>query len=198
MDIDWVYRYFDVMSKHFVKSLLAKGVFPDATTRWTALGYSFEDAMFRRFLMYAPFLHSEDAADHTLVDDNLARMRKEVEAYSGQRDPGRDTRERDRQDVLLFARMIKGMENGQGPPKTFAEFFFWIIFDAHYPIVAKYGRYPYRNDGNARKYTEEEKEFMKLTDGFKRAPMIKEEVKRLAEHVKNGTWEERSDQRPLK
>lgn len=117
MDIDWVYRYFDVMSKQFVKSLLAKGVFPDATTRWTALGYSFEDAMFRKFLMYAPFIHSEDTADHTLVDDNLARMRKEVEAYSGQRDPGRDTRERDRQDVLLFARMNQGHGEWARSPK---------------------------------------------------------------------------------
>lgn len=197
MDISWVYGYFDHISKQFVKTLLASGAFPDSTRQWAALGYSFEDVMFRRFLMYAPFIHSEDAGDHVLVEGRLEEMRREIEAYSGQRDPGRDTRDEDRQDELLFSEMLFGMMKKGAPPDKFAEFFFWIfrLYDVHYPIVAKYGRYPYRNEGNGREFTEEEEEFMRKTKDMGRSPMTEEEVRRTKEHILRGTWEELSDER---
>ncbi len=61
----------------------------------------------------------------------------------------------------------KGMA-GKEKEVRFEVFVFWLcrVMRVLEPIVRTYGRYPYRNGTVGRERTEEERNFMKLTDGF--------------------------------
>jgi uncharacterized protein (DUF924 family) len=143
MNSRYTNMYFDGMTEKLVKGLFISGILPVSVNRWMSLGYGFEDVMIRIIWFYAPLIHSEDAQNHRLMTVQIEEMRKQVEKYSGKRDPSRDTRKEDKMDTLLFAKLIR-----ERPPSTFAEFFFWVfrVFDAHRPIIEKFGRYPYRNN----------------------------------------------------
>ncbi|KIY63203.1 hypothetical protein CYLTODRAFT_426299 [Cylindrobasidium torrendii FP15055 ss-10] len=199
LDAGWIYLFFDQITQKLVKKLLAEERFPDSTSLWTGQGYTLQNAFFHKFLMYAPLIHSDDWEDHELVDPALIRMREEVEAFAGRIDRGRATRDADREDLYLFSKMIIAMAEAGAPPETFDGFFFWIVrlFDAHYGIVKRFGRYPYRNSANGRESTEEEVGFLVETEGFGESRMTREDVEKARENARNGTWEELSDTRPV-
>lgn len=194
----WIYLFFDQITQQLVKKLLAEDRFPDSTSQWTAQGYTLQNAFFHKFLMYAPLIHSDNWEDHELADPALIRMREEVEAFAGRIDRGRATREADREDLYLFSKMLNALAEAGSPPETFDGFFFWIVrlFDAHYGIVKRFGRYPYRNNANGRESTEEEAQFLVKTNGFGETPMTREEIEKAKEDARRGTWEELSDKRP--
>ncbi|KAK7029360.1 hypothetical protein VNI00_014614 [Paramarasmius palmivorus] len=149
--------------------------------------------MVRKFWLYAPLIHSEELKDHDLVKTKIEEMRRDVEAYSGRRDPARDTWEEDAKDVTLFARLVK-----EEPPKTFADFFFWLfrVFDAHRPIIERYGRYPYRNVAQGRETSEAEEHYLQLTENFGMPELSEEEVQKLKRQVKEDVWDPLSDSGP--
>jgi len=185
----WTNGYFDVVARKLSHAFLGlkPEEQPDVLERWTKeLGYPFEDAMVRKYWLYSPLIHSEDMGDHLIVREKIEEMRCDVEKYSGVRDPWRETRERDGKDTTLFARLIR-----QGPPETFAEFFFWLlrVFDAHDPIIEKYGRYPYRNEAVGRKLTSEEELYLKETGNFGRGKLSEEEIRHLRVQVETGNWD---------
>jgi uncharacterized protein (DUF924 family) len=192
----WTYMYFDVTARKLVKELLYTGnpaERPDSLSRWTKLGYPFEDAMIRKFWLLAPLIHSEDIEDHRAVSLKIEEMRKHVERYSGRRDPARDTMEQDSKDVLLFGNLIRG-----GPPSTFADFMFWMfrVFNAHDPIIEKFGRYPYLNGAQGRRTTVAEAVHLKDSDNFGMPSLTDDQVRKIREHVTLGTWEPLSDDGP--
>lgn len=193
VDVRYTYDFFDVTSRKLVKSLISSGTFPDAVERWMELGYSFEDAMIRKFWLYGPLIHSEELADHQAVTPMIEGMRLDVEKYSGKRDPWRATQREDAKDTTLFSKLIRG-----GPPRTFPEFFFWLfrVFDAHLPIIAEYGRYPYRNDAQGRETAKREREYLKVTEDFGKPPLTRAEAQKLKDDKTAGVWEKLSDKGP--
>ncbi|KAF9463672.1 hypothetical protein BDZ94DRAFT_1258266 [Collybia nuda] len=193
LDSRYTYGFFDDVSKKLVKSLVSSGTLPDATERWTALGFSFEDVIIRKFWLYIPLVHSEDIADHEAVAPMLEQMRLEVEAHSGRKDRSRDSDMGDAKDTTLFPKLIR-----EGPPKSSPEFFFWMfrLFRVHMLIIAEFGRYPYRNYAEGRDSTEREKEYLKLTEDFGRPRLTDTEVQKLKDDRKAGVWDELSDKGP--
>ena len=192
-DVRWGPMFFDVTSQRLIKRLVSAGTFPDDTEIWTRLGYSFEDIMVRKMWIYAPLIHSEHLEDQRLASGKIEQMRREVESYTGKTDPWRATKDKDGDDTMMFHRLIE-----QGPPGTFAEFFFWLyrIFDAHLPIIEKYGRYPYNNTSVGRVSTEEEEQYLLDTEGFHVPSLTDEEVRKLREQVERDIWEPLSDRGP--
>lgn len=89
--------------------------------------------MIRKFWLYVPLVHSEDIDDHRAVALMFEETRLEVERYSGERDPWRDTEAEDLKDTALFSKLMPG-----GPPRSSPEFFFWFlrVACAHLPIIA--------------------------------------------------------------
>lgn len=193
VDVRYTYGFFDDVCRKLVKSLISSGALPDATERWTALGHSFEDVMIRKFWLYVPLVHSEDIADHRTVAPMIEEMRLEVERYSGKRDPWRDTEAQDAKDTTLFAKLIRG-----GPPRSSPDFFFWFfrVIRVHKPIIAEYGRYPYRNEAQGRESTEREREYLKVTGDFGKSHLTQAEAQKLRDDRKAGVWEELSDKGP--
>lgn len=193
LDVRWGLMFFDIMSQKVFKGLVAEGALPDSIDTWLTLGYSFEDAMIRKFWIYAPLIHSEDPNDHKAVSGMIEQMRVDVEKYSGKVDPWRGTRDEDRNDTTLFRRLIL-----EGPPETFPEFYFWLfrVFDAHRPISERYGRYPYNNTSMGRVSTEEERKYLEETKHFHEPDLTDEQVKALQEQVESGYWEPLSDLGP--
>ncbi|KAJ3994975.1 hypothetical protein F5050DRAFT_1809108 [Lentinula boryana] len=193
LDVRWTYDYFDVASRKVVKTLISSNAFPDAIEDWTALGYSFEDAMVRKFWLYGPLIHSEEIADHQFVERKIEKMRQDVENYTGEQDPFRKMKDRDAEDTGLFAELIRS-----GPPSNFVDFFFWLfrVFDAHRPIIAEYGRYPYRNEAQGRITTEEERLYLELTRNFGKPTLSEEEVETLRRQKESGQWVELSNDGP--
>ncbi|KAJ8075498.1 hypothetical protein PM082_021128 [Marasmius tenuissimus] len=121
-------------------------------------------------------------------------MRKEVEEHYGQRDPARDTRDRDSEDAMLMCRLLLG----EGPPMagSAADLLFWIyrVLDAHTPILKEYGRYPYHNESVGRESTPREKEYLKATHNLGAAGLSEAEAEKLRKEVRNGVWEDLSDE----
>src|ERR1700761_3371213 len=190
--------FFDVMAQNLVKDLISAGKLPDSIDRWMkVLGFPFEDAMMRKYWFYAPLIHSEDLRDHEIGDAKVEEMRKEIEEYSGTRDPARDTREEDSRDTLLFARLV-----GAGPPSnpSFAEFMFWIfrIFDAHTPVIKEYGRYPASNRVTGRETTSKEEKFLRINEelGMPKSSLTDEEAAKIKRQVKDGVWDKLVDKGP--
>ena len=159
--------------------------------------------MMRKYWFYASLIHSEHIEDHEIVDTKVDEMRKEIEAYTGTRDPARDTKEEDDKDTSLLARLIGPLGGPPDDPNvTFSDFMYWIfrIIDAHTPIVKKYGRYP-RSDrlmGREDIQTEEEKEYLKKNEELRmpKSAFTDEEARIIAEMVKEGRWDPLEDQGP--
>ncbi|KAF9258999.1 hypothetical protein L218DRAFT_700652 [Marasmius fiardii PR-910] len=195
-----VFNFFGQIGIRLVRELIENDVLPDSTQEWTTRlgpGASFEDAMIRKHWLYVPLVHSEELEDHELVSGYLESMRKEVEVYYGLTDPWRDRRDEDSRDVVLFSRLIKG-----GPPvvegTNNADLWFWMlrVFESHKPIIEKFGRYPYRNETTGREDTDEEKEYLKVTENFGMRGLSDEDTRKLRDQVRDGVWEELSDKGP--
>ncbi|KAF5350761.1 hypothetical protein D9758_010366 [Tetrapyrgos nigripes] len=191
----YTFGYFDQISHELVKTLISKNAFPDTTEALTKLGYSFEDALIRRSWIYTPLVHSEDFADHELMEGKTEAIRKEVEVYSGRTDPYRATKDKDAQDPTVFRKLIFA-----GPPESndFADFMFWLfrVYDVHATIIRRYGQYPYRNVALGRMSTEDEKRFLEETDWFGQPMLTEEEVKKIRKQKEEGVWEPLHDGRP--
>ncbi|KAF5678680.1 hypothetical protein FHETE_1121 [Fusarium heterosporum] len=138
----------------------------------------------------APFLHAEDLDSQQIGLDLSEELRKAVEAYTGTTDPNRAIRDVILKDDLFFLR-----EFMKGPPKeeggsgvSMASWTFWwcMILDAHWPIIEKFGRYPYRNGHFGRDSTEAEKKWLDDVGHFGEASP--EVAQRIREDVEKQQW----------
>ncbi|KAK1221523.1 hypothetical protein PQX77_015642 [Marasmius sp. AFHP31] len=195
IDTRYTYMFFDETCRKVVKGLISKGVYPESTEEWEKRGYTFEDTILRKLWLYTPLVHSEDLADHVFVKTKIESMRKEVEKFYGQRDPARDTRDKDSRDTLLMSRLLL---DGLPLDGSAADLLFWLyrVLDAHMPIIKEYGRYPYRNESMGRESTPREKEHLKATHNFGAAGLTAAEAEKLRREVEDGVWEDLSDKGP--
>ncbi|KAF7554350.1 hypothetical protein G7Z17_g2954 [Cylindrodendrum hubeiense] len=169
---------------------------PDSWARWSeGPGVSsFEHWVGIRITWSAPFLHAEDLESQKIGLELAEETRAAVEAYAGVRDPYRATRDALLKDDLAFLReMPKGppMRDGQDGVEsniTMSSWAFWwcMILDAHWPIIERFGRYPYRNAILGRDSTAEELKWLDDTGHIAVAPS--EIAARVREDVEKGRW----------
>ncbi|KAK2697503.1 hypothetical protein QWA68_004427 [Fusarium oxysporum] len=137
----------------------------------------------------APFLHAEDLGSQEIGLELSNDLRQAVEEYTGTKDPHRESRDTTLKDDLLFIREVV-----KSPPKddegaiSMAAWTYWwcMILDAHWPIIARFGRYPYRNAAFGRPSTKEEEKWLDDINHFSEAsPEI---AKRIQEDVEKSWW----------
>ncbi|RGP69223.1 hypothetical protein FLONG3_7859 [Fusarium longipes] len=159
--------------------------------RWQASGpTSFSYWVATQTMWAAPFLHAEDMESQKIGLELSEELRQTVERHSGVRDPYRETRDVTLKDDLLFLReVIKGppVEEGEASLSMAGWTYWWcMILDAHWPIISRFGRYPYRNAVLGRASTEEEKKWLDDTGHIGEvSPEVAEQIRK---DVEEGIW----------
>ncbi|XWX00142.1 hypothetical protein V2A60_008161 [Cordyceps javanica] len=165
---------------------------PDTWSRWRddAGVSSFDYWLVSRVMWIAPITHDETLESQRITLDLVEETRSLAEERFGVKDPYRATRDELLGDDLAFLReMTKG-----GPPRTAdggidrATWIFWwcMILDAHWPIIERFGRYPYRNAILGRDSTEQEKRWLDDTSHIAEAPPDVAEA--IRKDIEKGVW----------
>ncbi|KAM0395406.1 hypothetical protein ACHAQC_005258 [Fusarium culmorum] len=122
--------------------------------------------------------------------DLSEELRRTVEKHTGVEDPYRKTRDATLKDDLLFLReVVKGPpveEDGTSISMTNWTYWWCMILDSHWPIIKRFGRYPYRNAVLGRVSTDEEKKWLDDTGHFGEAPP--DVAERIRKDVEEGNW----------
>ncbi|KAK8127686.1 hypothetical protein PG984_008794 [Apiospora sp. TS-2023a] len=192
LDDRWVYGYFGELSVELAQQLqaLPADQSPHSWARWKD-DVSLDYFVWVRLWFMAPIVHHEALAHQAIALTEELRVLVESDCGGSVRDPYRDLPDEARWDLYGFPRMLKAR---QGPPKgddgksSVATGCFWIcaLLDVHYPILEKYGRYPYRNGVLGRASTLEEESWLQKAVFFK--PSAPEVVKRIRDDVEAGRW----------
>jgi uncharacterized protein (DUF924 family) len=193
IDARWQSGYFGPLGRRLAGQwyALPEEQQPYKFQRWQVVGRtSFSYWVATQTMWAAPFLHAEDIESQTIGLDLSEELRKTVEDYTGVEDPYRETRDATLKDDLLFLREVV-----KGPPVTDGEssisitnwtYWWCMILDAHWPIINRFGRYPYRNAVLGRISTEEEKKWLDATGHFGEVPP--EVAERVRKDVEEGIW----------
>ncbi|MCJ1229206.1 hypothetical protein MMC12_005871 [Toensbergia leucococca] len=168
-DVRYVFSYFDILTQRLCRQLFALPTHlrPDNLTRWTSMGFSYDHALNRHFWFIIPLVHSEEMEDHEFHTILLEKLRVDVESRTLTTDPYRSTQAEDSKDTIAFSRIIRA-----GPPDghaaTLASFSYWVLrlLRVHTPIIAHFGRYPYRCGDVGSELTGAEETYLKATDYF--------------------------------
>ncbi|KAJ4258875.1 hypothetical protein NW762_007962 [Fusarium torreyae] len=193
IDERWQVGYFGPLGRRLAGQwhALPEAQKPYKRQRWQVLGVtSFDYWVATQVMWAAPFLHAEDL-DSQQIGLNLSEeLRQTVEEQTGKRDPFRESRDRTLKDDLLFLREVtKGPPIDEGDSGiSIASWTFWwcMILDSHWPIIERFGRYPYRNAILGRTSTDEEKKWLDETGHF--AEASPETASRVREEVQKGQW----------
>lgn len=189
----WQVAYFTPMVRRLTGQWLALPAEqrPDSWARWrddvgvTSFGYWVNS----RVMWAAPFLHTEDMESQKIGLDMAEELRAAVEAHTGITDPYRSTRDALLKDDKAFPREVpKGPLKGDDGSISIDNWAYWwcMILDSHWPIIERFGRYPYRNAILGRESTEAEKKWIEETGHFgKASPDV---AKRILEDIEKGIW----------
>ncbi|RBR07082.1 uncharacterized protein FIESC28_10828 [Fusarium coffeatum] len=164
---------------------------PDKWRRWQDMDVtSFSYWVATQVMWAAPFLHAEDLESQQIGLDLSEELRRAVEERTGKNDPYRETRDVTLKDDLLFLReVVKGPpvdERESSISITHWTFWWCMILDSHWPIIKRFGRYPYRNAILGRVITDEEKKWLDDTGHFGEASP--EVAGKIREDVEKGRW----------
>jgi hypothetical protein len=142
IDERWVCGFFAPLSMalNIALQALPQNLVPDSKARWMDdLGATYEYWLLIYRWYSVPWVHSDVLAHQEIARERNVFLREEVEKHFGVKDPWRDMEEEIRTDTKGFARVAR-----KGPPKDVgtAEHTFWycMLLDVHYPIVAKVRR----------------------------------------------------------
>ncbi|KAJ4129129.1 hypothetical protein NW768_007662 [Fusarium equiseti] len=193
VDARWQSGYFGPLGRELAGQwyALPEDQRPYKWQRWQALGVtSFSYWVATQTMWAAPFLHAEDLESQRIGLDLSEELRIAIEHHTGRKDTYRETRNITLKDDLIFLReVVKGPPSDEGESSiSLPNWAFWwcMILDAHWPIIKRFGRYPYRNAILARVSTEEEKKWLDDTGHFGEASP--EVVERIREDVEKGIW----------
>lgn len=194
VDDRWQSALFGPLARRLVGQWLALPAEqrPETWTRWRddAGVSSFDYWLVSRLVWIAPISHDEDLESQRIALELVEETRAMVEDRFGVKDPYRAARDELLKDDLAFLReMPKGV-----PPKAAdgsidrAAWIFWwcMILDAHWPIIARFGRYPYRNAILVRQSTEDEKRWLDDTSHVAEAPHDVAEA--IRSDIAKGVW----------
>ncbi|KAH7180025.1 uncharacterized protein B0J16DRAFT_179639 [Fusarium flagelliforme] len=193
IDARWQSGYFGPLGRQLAGQWYA---FPEEQRpykwrRWQDMGVtSFSYWVATQTMWAAPFLHAEDLKSQQIGLDLSEELRQAVEHHTGKKDSYRETRDVTLKDDLAFLReVVKGSPVDEGESSiSLTNWAFWwcMILDAHWPIIKRFGRYPYRNAILGRVSTEEEKEWLDDTGHFGEAsPEVAEKIRK---DVEKGQW----------
>ncbi|KAK8080466.1 hypothetical protein PG997_008284 [Apiospora hydei] len=192
LDDRWVYGYFGELSAALAQQLraLPGGQSPHSWAQWKD-SVSLDYFVWVRLWFAAPIVHHETLAHEAVAMTEELRVLVESECGSGARDPYRDLPDEARWDLYGFPRMLearRGPSRGEDGKSSLTAGCFWIcaLLDVHYPILERYGRYPYRNSVLGRVSTLDEEAWLEKAKFFKSPPP--EVVKRIKEDVEAGRW----------
>jgi uncharacterized protein (DUF924 family) len=194
IDGRWQVAYFGPLARRLAGQwrALPESQQPYKRQRWNddvgATSFSYWVAI--QVMWAAPFLHAEDLESQQIGLDLSEELRQAVEAHTNTRDPYRATRDATLKDDLFFLReFVKGPSKADGESSlSMTSWTFWwcTILDAHWPIIKRFGRYPYRNGYFGRESTEAEKKWLDDTGHFGEASP--EVAQRIREDVEKGRW----------
>ncbi|KXJ86019.1 hypothetical protein Micbo1qcDRAFT_209397 [Microdochium bolleyi] len=175
---------------------------PGEWPRWQGQGVSADFFVLVRFMLGAVFVHHEHARDEARAFTEETRVW--VEQRFGVTDPHREEMDKTFSDVVAFPQMVQAMIAGELPVKASARggggeeeeqqpmgvaegfFFLALLYDVHYPLVDKFGRYPYRNGALGRLHTPEEEKWLAEQTLFKELP---DDLRvKIREDVEAGRW----------
>ena len=190
-DIDgrWTDPFFGVLALRIARAwyALPPEQQPNAWARWKQAGVDFDYWVLVHFHFSFPFVHSEAEDNQRIGLAMTEERRAAVEEHTGETDPHRGERLELLSDTLGFYRVAMGGPPS-GDPVTMHQWVFWsgMLLDVHWPIIHKYGRYPYRNPIQGRESTGEELAWLEKTDNaFTASPEVAEKVR---QDVKQGIW----------
>ncbi|KAF4436167.1 hypothetical protein F53441_13311 [Fusarium austroafricanum] len=193
IDARWQSAYFGPLARRLAGQWieLPEEQKPYKRQRWQDAGISsFSYWVATQIMWAAPFLHAEDLQSQKIGLSLSEALRQAVEAHSNKLDPYRLTRDETLKDDLLFLREVfKGppLEEGEDSLSITSWTFWWcMILDSHWPIIEKFGRYPYRNAILGRTSTEEEERWLDDTGHVAEAP--EDIARRISEDLKKRRW----------
>jgi uncharacterized protein (DUF924 family) len=157
---------------------------PWRSERWPRASFDFLVLM--RWTFISAVTHHEAIADQEISLQMVEELRTVVEKHAGVHDPWRDADEESKNDIYAFPRIFANFDLDRDWLLHEAFFFFFMIMDVHKPLIAKYGRYPYRNAIEGRESTEAELEWIEKTNHFAEAPP--DIARRVKEDVLAGRW----------
>ncbi|KAI3396512.1 hypothetical protein diail_12132 [Diaporthe ilicicola] len=132
----------------------------------------------------ATMAHHESTGDQQLSAVHTEQLRRAVEGFSGHRDPIRD--DSTPLDEYSMVKLVSHVDLHQDWSFHESAFFFFMVDDAHRPIVDRFGRYPYRNAIEGRDSTIDELEWIQKTDHF--AEASPEVARRVRRDLAAGRW----------
>lgn len=191
VDDRWTSGYFGVLALRLAGQwrALPPAQRPDSWARWRddAGVTCIDHWAVSRLTWAAPFLHAEDLGSQEIGLAMSEETRAAVEAHAGVADPRRADRTALLEDDHAFLReIIKGPPRGEGLNLASWTFWWCMILDAHWPIINKFGRYPYRNAILGRESTREEEIWLDEENHFAEAPP--DVAKRIKEDVAKDVW----------
>ncbi|KAJ1338583.1 DUF924 family protein [Microdochium nivale] len=183
--------YFGVYTLRLLRYLheeLPADLRPTSWPRWRDdSGVSFDYFVVARMSFNAVLAHNESTASEAVAFTEDTRVL--VEEHCGVRDAYRDQPGK-RWDLYSFPKMIAEVSAGNTPkgPMGVADGWFHLalLIDVHYPILDKFGRYPYCNDEMGRHSTPAEEDWIEKAAVF---PRLAADVKNhIREDVLNSRW----------
>jgi hypothetical protein len=189
IDQRWTFGYFDKISQRLAETWqsLPASERPDGWSRWQSMGYGLDYWIGVRFWFGCAFVHSGELSHQRIALEFTDETRCVVESMSGQIDPYRESREEILSDPSGFPREYrKGPPQGDGVTREFFMFWAGMLMDTHYPIVKRFGRYPYLNAILGREGRRGESEWIAETGHFGEA--IGDVARRVREDVEAGRW----------
>lgn len=158
----WVSDFFDPLAQNIVSHLLD---YEEILRHelWSAVGYDFEAYMVITSLLLSAADHSESLERHEILRQIQKHRRAALGEASGHSDPFAERL--DENDPLAFPRF---MRSEKPHIRNVYDFLYlrMAIIDIHYPIIAKFGRYPWRNGNIGRLSTQQELQFLEDSDHF--------------------------------
>lgn len=193
IDARWQSGYFGPLGRRLAGQwyTLPEELQPYKLQRWKDAGVtSFSYWVATQTMWAAPFLHAEDLESQQIGLKLSQGLRQTVEDYTGKKDPYRERRSVILKDDLLFLReYVKGpqLEEGESSISMTTWTYWWcMILDSHWPIIDRFGRYPYRNAVLGRISTEEEEKWLDDTGHFGEASP--EVAERVRQDIEKGVW----------
>jgi uncharacterized protein (DUF924 family) len=188
IDERWTYSYFLPLSERLAQTWYALPAEqrPDSWERWRKSS-GLEYWIGVRFWFGTPFVHSERLDNQRTALEFTDGTRTVVERETGTRDLWRERRDEVLADLTGFPRVYRA-----GPPQgddvTAASWTYWMcmLMDIHYPVIERFGRYPYLNLIRGRKSTDEEIVWIEEVRHF--GETTEDVATRVAEDVEAGRW----------
>lgn len=190
-DVRWLNSFFDPLAQRLAAQLfsLPQALQPHRLERWMETGHTYDHWFVIALLFLAPLDHTENLPTHQLLRQLTGSMRVDLADRTGVPDPYAEKLACDLHDALAFPLWIRaGSPWTEGDEIQLHEFGYYrlAMTDVHYPIIEKFGRYPWRNAAICRASTKEEVQYLEESGHF--AETNHKVVEHIREDIMKGRW----------